>query len=146
MTNADNENILSIFDRLNIEDPQECRLAVFTLNDYYGAILTEIGEDTLDLRKRDLEMGIKHQWSKVKSRIDELDDVDIPPEYDRAIQSIGSIRGSIAHDFTEIPPDNILKESREIAPEWSEWVVKAAEEYREYQVSLTAIEALVQVG
>jgi len=138
--------ILDIFDDFDLEEPKERRLAVYALNDYYGAVLSEIVDNYFDFRDRDLEMGIKHQWNKAKSRLDELESVEIPDEYDTAIESVHEIRNDIAHDLLNNAPIKILETSRRAAPEWTEWISEVAQDYEEYQESLTATEALVQVG
>lgn len=146
MTEEQPSHSLSVFDDLNRDNPKERRLAVFALNDYYGAILAKIGDESLDFRSSDLDQGIRHQWDKAKSRFDELDDIDIPDDYDESIYSINNIRGNIAHDFTKNPPRDILEKSRDTAPEWSIWFSDMAERFEDHQETLTPTEALVQLG
>lgn len=145
MKGEDPEHSLTVFDTLDLGNPKERRLAVYALNDYYGGVFAE-NKDSLDFWQRDLEMGIKHQWKKTKSRLDALDDIEIPGEYNTAIESVNEIRNNVSHDFTETPPRDILEKSRELAPEWREWINEVSEEYERHQESLTATEALVQVG
>lgn len=145
MSKEQPEQSLSAFDSFDLNDSKQRRLAVYALNDYYGAIFAEVGE-ALGFWPRDLEMGIKHQWNKTKSRLSEIENGGVPREYDTAIESVNEIRNSISHDFTKTPPREILEQSRELAPEWKDWINQAAETYEKHQESLTATEALVQVG
>lgn len=139
------EQSLAAFDSFELNNSKQRRLAVYALNDYYGATFAEV-EGSLGFWPRDLEMGIKHQWNKTKSRLRELENTEIPEEYDTAIESVNEIRNDISHDFTETPPREILERSCELAPEWKDWITQAAEDYEQHQESLTATEALAQVG
>ncbi|MCJ0620124.1 hypothetical protein JZX76_11560 [Haloarcula hispanica] len=146
MTDMPYEHSLVIFDNQDLDNPRERRMAVYALNDYYGSVLAEVGGGALDFWPRDLEKGIKHQWKKAKSRINELDDGNIPGKFNTAIESVNEIRNDISHDFEEIPPKDILEQSRELAPQWKDWILEVSEDYEQHQESLTATEALKQVG
>lgn len=145
MSQRNPEKILDIFDEFDLDMPEERRMALFTLNDYFGAIFTEVGEK-LDFRTSDYGMSIGHQWDKASSRIEEIDSIDIPREYYGSLETIHELRGDYAHDFNDHPPVDPIESARRIAPEWAEWIREAAVEYERYQESLTATEALVQVG
>lgn len=145
MSQRNPEKILQIFDNNDLEDPEERRICLFTLNDYFGAVFTEVGEQ-LDFGTSDYDGSIGHQWNKASSRLEEVDSVEILGEYYEALNAIDSLRGNCAHDFNDFPPAEPIESARDTAPEWAEWIREAADDYEEYQESLTATEALVQVG
>lgn len=145
MPQRDPEEILTIFDDFDLETPEKRRIALFTLNDYFGAVLAEVGEQ-LDFRTSDYKMSIGHQWDKASSRLEEVDSVEISGEYYSTLETISGLRGDYAHNFRDYPPVDPIESARETAPNWAGWIREAADEYEEYQESLTASEALVQVG
>lgn len=145
MSQRDPGEILDIFDGFDLNTPEERRIALFTLNDYFGAVFTEVGEQ-LDFRTSDYKMSTGHQWDKASSRLEDVDTIDIPGEYYQPLETIPALRGDYAHDFNDYPPVDPLESAREIAPNWAEWIRDAAVKYEQYQESLTATEALIQVG
>jgi len=145
MSQRDPREILLIFDDLDLNAPEERRIALFTLNDYFGAVFTDIGGQ-LDFRPSDFGHSIGHQWDKASSRLEAVDSVEVPGEYHRTLESISGLRGDYAHNFRDYPPVDPIESARETAPDWADWIRGAADEYEDYQESLTATEALVQVG
>lgn len=145
MPQREPEEILEIFDGLDLEDPEERRICLFTLNDYFGAVFAEVGEK-LDFGTADYGKPIGGQWNKASSRLRMVDSVNIPGEYYSTIEAINGIRGDYAHNFRDYPPVEPIEAAREVAPRWADWLRDAAEEYEEFQESLTATESLVQIG
>lgn len=145
MSQRDPREILSIFDDLDLDVPEERRIALFALNDYFGAVFAQVGGQ-LDFRTSDYEHSIGNQWDKASSRLEAVDSVEIPGKYYSTLKTISDLRGDCAHDFRDYPPVEPIESARETAPDWADWIREAADEYEEYQESLTATEALVQVG
>jgi hypothetical protein len=145
MTQRDAEDILEIFDKMDLEEPNERRIALFALNDFFGTVFGGVGKQ-LDFRTSDFRMSIGHQWQKASSRLEEIDSVEIPEDFYGAVETVSGLRGDYAHDFRDSPPAEPIKSARKTAPDWAEWIRDAADEYEAFQESLTATEALVQVG
>lgn len=145
MSQRNPEKILKIFDELEVQDAEERRICLFVLNEYFGAVFDDVGKQ-LDFRTSDFGMSIGHQWNTASSRLEKVDSVEIPREYNQTLRKISEVRGNYAHNFRDYPPVDPIESAREIAPEWKEWIREAAGKYEEFQESLTATEALVQVG
>jgi hypothetical protein len=145
MSQRDPTKRLTIVDKFDLDSPEERRIALFTLNDYFGAVFAEVGEQ-LDFRTSDYGMSIGHQWNKASSRLNDVDSVDIPEEYDRVLRAVDELRGNYAHDFRDYPPLDPIESAKETAPNWTDWIHDVANEYEKYQESMTATEALVQIG
>lgn len=145
MSQRDLEEILDLFDQFSLESPEERRIALLTLNDYIGAVFAEVG-DQLDFRSSDYGMSVGHQWDKARARLEDVDSIEIPGEYGQALQTINQLRGDYAHNFDDYPPQDPIESARGVVTGWTEWIKDSAVEYEQYQESLTATEALVQVG
>lgn len=130
---------------MDIEEPEERRICLFILNDYFGAVFAEVAEQ-LDFSPSDYDSSIYHQWNKASSRLEQVEEIEVPGEDYRILETISGLRGDYAHDFRDHPPANPIESAREIAPGWADWIRGAADEYEEFQESLTATEALIQVG
>lgn len=145
MSQREPDRILTVFDDFDLDVPEERRLALFALNDYFGTVFTDVGEQ-LDFRTSDYGASIKHQWDKASSRLRKIESVEIDDEYHEALYAIGELRGTYAHDFSDYPPIEPIESARHTAPDWADWIREAADEYEEFQETLTATEALIQVG
>lgn len=136
---------LSFFDSLDLSDMRERRLGVYALEDYYGTILAHFGEDHFQFTSKELEQGIGTQWNKVKSRLESIDLTDTPDKYNEAIHHLSSVRNSVAHDYRHNPRVDYLKEAREMADEWTDWLDQKAKEYTDIEDSFTVREHLVKM-
>lgn len=145
MSQRNPEAILDIFDRMDLDDPEERRICLYAIIEYFGAIFAEVGEQ-LDFGSSEYDQSIRHQWDVTRTRLEKIDSVEIPDEYYQIPENISGIRGEFAHNPHDYPPADPIRSAREIAPEWADWIRDAANKYEEFQESLTATEALVQVG
>jgi hypothetical protein len=132
---------LDNYDDLNLDDHRQRRLATYSLEDYYGTVLSEYGREHLGLTPGDTSQGIGPQWNKAKSRIRRLNDVDIPDKYGYVINRLNDQRNTeVAHDYQANPSLQVLKEARTLAQEWAEWFIQHSESYAIMQEEQTAEE------
>ena len=132
---------LDNYDDFDLNDHRQRRLATYSLEDYYGTVLSEYGREHLDLTPGDTSQGIGPQWNKAKSRIRRLNDVDIPDQYSSVINRLHDQRNTeVAHDYQANPSSEVLEEARTLAEEWADWFIQKSESYATMQEEQTAEE------
>lgn len=133
---------LRLFDQFELENHRECRLATYTLEDYYGSVLSEVGEEYLGFTPNDSGRGIGVQWNEAKRRLNSINLTEIPDTYNDIIHRLGDERDSVAHGYQHRPRKRRLIEAREIAEEWANWFSEQAKDYHEQEGDLTVRETL----
>lgn len=132
---------LDNYDNFDLENLRQRRLATYSLEDYYGSVLSEYGEEYLNFSPGDTSQGIGTQWNKAKSRFKRLSNVDIPDQYSAVIHQLKNQRNTeVAHDYQANPSVDILENARSIAEEWADWYIDHCESYAEMQEEQTAEE------
>lgn len=128
---------LDLFDDFELERDSERRLATYALEDYYGAILSEMGENYLGFTNNDIEQGIGTQWNKAKSRFQSVGITRIPDKYNNCIHLLADSRNSVAHDYFHVSGRERLEQARELAEEWARWFIEKSKEYKGKEENLT---------
>jgi hypothetical protein len=124
-------NCLETFDELDLNDPQESRLAVYALEDYYGVVLSEVGSEYIGFESELKGQNIGHQWNIAKTRLRNGIDCEIPSEYNDIINKLNDTRRSVAHGYQHRPDIDRLTDARRIAEEWRKWFSEKSKKYQE---------------
>lgn len=134
---------LDNYDDLDLDNHRQRRLATYSLEDYYGTVLSEYGRENLGFSPGDTSQGIGAQWNKAKSRFKRLDDVEIPDRYSSVIHKLKRQRNTeVAHDYQANPSSDVLEDARALAEEWADWFIEHCESYAEMQEEQTAEEMI----
>lgn len=138
---------LEQFDRLDLNERSQCRLAAYALRDFYGATLSEIGQKYLGFPPEFRKQQPKKQWNKVLTRLESLDDHDEVPEELRHLPfQVHEISNEVDHDYDENPHRGRLIEARELAEDWQTWLHERAERYQQAESELTAKESMIRIA
>lgn len=129
----------------DLEDMVQRRLAVYALRDFFGAVLSEVGQEYLQFRPSIRTWGPKKQWSRIRTRLESLDDFDVPAEFEGLVESINEISNNVDHDFDVNPPLERTSEIGERAEGWRDWLISQAESYREVHGELDARETIIRI-
>ena len=136
---------LEQYRQYDLEEMVQRRLAVYALRDFYGAVLSEVGQMYLQFRPNIRKWGPKKQWSRIRTRLESLDDFDVPDEFDGLAESINEISNDVDHDFDENPPLERTREIGERAEEWRHWLTSQAEDYITVHGELDARETIIRI-
>lgn len=118
---------------------------MYALRDFYGAVLSEVGREYLQFQPSIRTWGPKKQWSRIRTRLESLDDFAIPDDFEGLVESINHISNNVDHDFDENPPLQRTREIGDRAEAWRDWLVSQAEGYREDWGELDARETIVRI-
>jgi len=139
------DEALEQFDNFNLEDMTQRRLATYALRDFYGATLSEVGQEYLKFGPELRKAGPKKQWNKVKTRLEALDNFSAPADYSSLPYQINQISNEVDHDYDENPPLEQVQKLRTKAEDWAEWLTEEGERYREVEGELDARETIVRI-
>lgn len=120
---------LSQYDKLNLDNKEDRRLATYTLEDFFGRILAEVGRQYLEFDENTTSQNIKQQWFKARDYLNSLEGTKAPERYSSVISRLAETRNRVAHNYEKNPPIEPLKDAREIAEEWANWILDTAERY-----------------
>lgn len=113
---------LRIFDRMDLDDLRQRRIATYALEDYYGTILSLAGGvDCLDYPDSVKGLNVLSIWKVACDRFRSIEPVDIPDKHYKSINYLHRQRRSIAHDYTKSPDTSKLQFSRNNAKDWTDW-------------------------
>lgn len=136
---------LEQFRQFDLEEMVQRRLAIYALRDFYGAVLSEVGQEYLQFRPTIRTWSPKKQWSRARTRLESLDDFDVPEEFEGLVASLHEISNDVDHNFDENPPLERTREIGERAEEWRDWLISQAEHYREVHGELDARETIIRI-
>lgn len=95
MSNAAPVECLDIFDEFELDSMRQRRLAIYALEDYYGTVLVEVGQEYLGLKPDDIDKSIKTLWNISKQRLQLLSDIEVPEKYNRILYKLSDERNSV---------------------------------------------------
>ncbi len=130
---------LAIFDKLDLDDPYERRVAVKPLIDFYQLLILEVGVTSCHLLRDTMNnYSLNSRWNAVKHYLELIE--KNPSEWDQTISSIQKIRGRNEHNDDYIPNSQTLRDVREKAPQFREYLLSAGEEYLSQSLGLSTID------
>ncbi|WP_160135850.1 hypothetical protein [Halococcus salsus] len=137
---------LDIYDELDMAERGERRLRAYTMVDYYCKVVSEVSTAYLGLKGDIRTDSLKEQWERCRSRLQALDDFEVPSDYSKAIYNLHSIRNDVAHDYQKNPSTSELEQIRDVAADWRSWLIEKAEEYDEVKGELDARKTMIRIA
>ncbi|WP_152424959.1 hypothetical protein [Natronococcus jeotgali] len=137
---------LDQFDNLDLDHMVQRRLAAYALRDYYGATLSEVGQNYLGFSPSIRKQGPKKQWNQIKTRLEVLDNFEAPDELNSIPYKINDISNEVDHDFNYNPPREPLQEARREAENWRDWLLEQSTTYRAVEGELDARETIIRIA
>lgn len=121
--------ILETFDGLKLNTIYERRTAYKPLYDYFQRLMIEIGSRQCGLNRGSLgDHQLLVRWDKIKYCLNYIEN---PKIWDRLIYRMHGIRRKVEHDDYYDPKPERLKEIRNEAIEFKDWIVRVARKYYE---------------
>ncbi|MGQ3330418.1 hypothetical protein [Halorubrum sp. FL23] len=139
------DEILKQFDSFDLENMPQRRLATYALRDFYGTKLSKVGQEYLHFDPELRKDGPKKQWNKVKTRFEAIDNFSVPSEFSGLPYQINTISNEVDHDYDKNPPVDRLRELRNKADDWANWLTDQGERYREVEGELDARETIIRI-
>lgn len=120
------DEYLDHFNRLNLDLVHNRRIGMFLLENYFGLVQTEILNEVFDIHRND---NIAKQWDKIDARLQNIDGFEVPAEYESTVKEAFGRRHSVYHNFDEGIDREYLKNLRNTAPEWRDWLISQSKDY-----------------
>lgn len=115
---------LDLYDDLDLGKPEERRLAVYLLEEYFGQVMTNVGELVgVNLHRQSVDA----QWGIIARYLETHSDSEEFSHYQSEIMKLDGIRNrQVAHNFKSVPNRDRLDEIRNIAEDWRVWIEETA--------------------
>lgn len=113
---------LKIYAKLDLDRKEDRRIALRTLEDFYGRNLVFVTKYRLEEGNTD-SSNIGVLWGRVKGELNAiLPDFSVPEEFQGMIHELKSHRDRVSHDYTEGVSNDDLDDFRDSAEKWRSWI------------------------
>jgi hypothetical protein len=134
--------ILEAFDQLKLDNVHERRMASKPLYDFFMILLKEVGVALCGLDENSLKAyHLKTRWKNIKTHLSYIED---PKVWDDLVNELNNIRNDVEHKDYYYPKAQRLKEIREKALEFKDWIVRVGKEYYRQSKNFTFKEAFLK--
>ena len=137
---------LDFFETLDLDNKLERRAGMRVIVDFYGELLSEIGTTYLDFKPDDLSQGVGPLWRKARGRLQSIQDIDIPEQYDSVINRLHNEQNEVDHHFQTNPKKDLLIEAHRCGNDWAIWLKNSAKTYEEAVGQQSAQETMVRLA
>lgn len=136
--------LLEIFDHFELNDKSMRRIAYKPLHDYFQRLILEVGVKLCGLNQNSLKTcPLKSRWESIKYC---LGYVEKPQIWESTINEMNNIRQKVEHNDYYIPKKEQLLKIRKKAPEFKDWIIRAAGEYYKKSKNFTFKEAFYNLS
>lgn len=140
------ENYLEIYDRFDLSEREQRRVAARALFDFYSDLLAQAGKKSLEFQPKHInDASMAQKWNVAKSRLQSIESVEIDEDYSRVLNRLGRTRNELEHNPYGAPELAVLEEAREIASDWALWFDQAVESYETEISELSAKETMERI-
>jgi hypothetical protein len=122
------QDYLDHFDSLDLENKSDRRLATYTIRDFCGELLTELGREIYSVEYL-YEERISTQQYRLNDIIRSSIRINISDEISEFPRNIHNLANSTKHNFLENPSKDDLQSHRQFAEEWRNWHIEQAKRY-----------------
>lgn len=141
------EKYLELYDSLDMNNIEEGRIAARCIFDYYAVLMTQAGQQHLDIEPSELfDSSLAHRWNVTKSRLESIEDITVPEEFSRTLNNLGSQRNQLSHNPIRGAKTNLIAEAREIASVWTDWFSQAVQEYEAKEGEMSVAETMSRLA
>lgn len=132
---------LDVFDSMDLDSRAERRMAVWALNEYLKAKLTEIGRNRLgimDIHRHSCD----NQESKIRTELEKIGSIDKEGEINSLTVRVDGIRDDIAHNTIQNPSKDEVQRLRGLVESWEDWLSIQLDKYSRDMEAIPQLEEL----
>lgn len=140
-----NDNILYEIESMDISNKAKRRRAIYLLFEFYGGVMTEVGEVHLGMHGVSEELP-KQQWNRISTRLESMSDFSVPEKYAGLLHRLHDQRNKVNHNFMYNPPKTEIETLIERTDGWRNWIQEEVKRYEELKEKIDPRKEIVNMA